>query len=296
MTGHDPVLLEAVVDGLAPVPGEHLLDLTIGLGGHALRILEATAPGGRLIGVDRDPAAHAMCRTSLPADRTELVHGNFGDLPSLRQRIGSGTWDLVLADLGVSSPQLDDGERGFSFRFDGPLDMRMDPTRGETAAQLIAMITEESLVTLIKELGEDRHARKIAVAIIRARAEEPIETTGRLASVIRNAVPVTGSSKLDAATRTFQALRIAVNRELEALQHLLDRIGSLLSPGGRLAIISFHSLEDRKVKECFRTLSSEGDHLLLTTRPIRATDSEVRHNPRSRSARLRIIRRLEEPA
>jgi len=292
MNGHDPVLLDEVLEGLAPATGEHLLDLTLGRGGHARRILEATAPDGRLTGVDRDPQAHAWSADELPGDRIELIHGNFGDLPDLRQRIGSGTWDLVLADLGVSSPQIDEGDRGFSFRFDGPLDMRMDPTRGETAAQLVASSTEEQLHNLIGQLGEDRHARKIAAAIVRARAVEPITTTARLASVIRDAVPVSRGNHLDAATRTFQALRISVNGELEALQHLLDRIGNLLSPAGRLAIISYHSLEDRKVKERFRTLAREGDHQLLTTRPVRPSDQEIRRNPRSRSARMRIIQRL----
>ena len=184
MNGHDPVLLDEVLEGLAPATGEHLLDLTLGRGGHARRILEETAPDGRLTGVDRDPQAHAWSADELPGDRIELIHGNFGDLPDLRQRIGSGTWDLVLADLGVSSPQIDEGDRGFSFRFDGPLDMRMDPTRGETAAQLVATSTEEQLLNLIGQLGEDRHARKIAAAIVRARAVEPITTTARLASVI----------------------------------------------------------------------------------------------------------------
>ena len=292
MNRHIPVLRDEVVQGLDPRAGENLLDLTIGRGGHALEILKKTAPDGRLVGVDRDPDALAHAVELLPADRTELVHGNFGDLPGLKESIGSGTWDLVLADLGVSSPQLDVPERGFSFRNDGPLDMRMDPTREGTAAQLLEGLTEGQLATLITELGEDRHARRIAAAIIRARAEQPIRTTGRLASVIRATVPNKSDSKVDAATRTFQALRIAVNGELEALQHLLDRVGSLLSPGGRLAVISYHSLEDRKVKATFRTLTQEGDHRLVTPRPVRPSMKEVSRNPRSRSARMRIICRL----
>ncbi|NRA74719.1 MAG: 16S rRNA (cytosine(1402)-N(4))-methyltransferase RsmH [Planctomycetes bacterium] len=292
MNGHIPVLRDEVVQGLDPRAGEHLLDLTLGRGGHALEILEKTAPDGRLLGVDRDPDALAHAAEILPADRTELVHGNFGDLPGLRGSIGKGTWDLVLADLGVSSPQLDEGERGFSFRHDGPLDMRMDPTREGTAAQLVEQLTEGQLVTLIAQLGEDRHARRIAGAIVRARAEQPIRTTGRLASVIRAVVPNKVDSTVDAATRTFQALRIAVNGELDALQHLLDRVGNLLSPGGRLAVISYHSLEDRKVKETFRTLMQEGDHRLVTPRPVRPSPEEVGRNPRSRSAKMRIICRL----
>lgn len=292
MNGHVPVLRDEVVQGLDPKSGEHLLDLTLGRGGHAVEILDKTAPDGRLLGVDRDPDALAHAAEVLPADRIELVHGNFGDLPDLRVSIGVGTWDLVLADLGVSSPQLDESDRGFSFRHDGPLDMRMDPTRQGTAAELLERITEGQLVTLISELGEDRFAARIAAAIVRARAQEPIRRTGRLAEVIRAAVPVRRDSKLDAATRTFQALRIAINGELEALQHLLDRVGSLLSPGGRLAIISYHSLEDRKVKDTFRTLTQEGDHRLVTPRLVRPSAVEVRRNPRSRSARMRIICRL----
>ena len=292
MNGHVPVLRDEVVQGLDPKSGEHLLDLTLGRGGHAVEILDKTAPDGRLLGVDRDPDALAHAAEVLPADRIELVHGNFGDLPDLRVSIGVGTWDLVLADLGVSSPQLDESDRGFSFRHDGPLDMRMDPTRQGTAAELLERITEGQLVTLISELGEDRFAARIAAAIVRARAQEPIRRTGRLAEVIRAAVPLRRDSKLDAATRTFQALRIAINGALEALQHLLDRVGSLLSPGGRLAIISYHSLEDRKVKDTFRTLTQEGDHRLVTPRLVRPSAVEVRRNPRSRSARMRIICRL----
>ncbi|MEE2882776.1 MAG: 16S rRNA (cytosine(1402)-N(4))-methyltransferase RsmH [Planctomycetota bacterium] len=292
MNGHVPVLRDEVVQGLDPKSGEHLLDLTLGRGGHAVEILDKTAPDGRLLGVDRDPDALAHAAEVLPTDRIELVHGNFGDLPDLRVSIGVGTWDLVLADLGVSSPQLDESDRGFSFRHDGPLDMRMDPTRQGTAAELLERITEGQLVTLISELGEDRFAARIAAAIVRARAQEPIRRTGRLAEVIRAAVPLRRDSKLDAATRTFQALRIAINGELEALQHLLDRVGSLLSPGGRLAIISYHSLEDRKVKDTFRTLTQEGDHRLVTPRLVRPSAVEVRRNPRSRSARMRIICRL----
>ena len=291
MGGHDPVLLAEVIQGLEPCSGEHLLDLTLGRGGHAHKILEKTAPGGRLTGVDRDPRALELCGDSLPADRVELVHGNFGDLPALRAHVGDGTWDLGLADLGVSSPQLDEADRGFSFRFDGPLDMRMDTTRGETAAQLLDGISEQELERLIRELGEDRYARRIAAAIVHARALEPIVTTGQLSSVVRGAVPSNKNQKVDAATRTFQALRIAINDELEALQHLLDRVGSLLSPGGRIAVISFHSLEDRKVKEAFRILDSEGDHHLITPRPIRPGEQEIYKNPRSRSSRLRILKR-----
>ena len=178
MNGHVPVLRDEVVQGLDPKSGEHLLDLTLGRGGHAVEILDKTAPDGRLLGVDRDPDALAHAAEVLPADRIELVHGNFGDLPDLRVSIGVGTWDLVLADLGVSSPQLDESDRGFSFRHDGPLDMRMDPTRQGTAAELLERITEGQLVTLISELGEDRFAARIAAAIVRARAQEPIRRTG----------------------------------------------------------------------------------------------------------------------
>ena len=291
MAGHVPVLLEEVIQGMSPSPGEHLLDLTLGRAGHSVEILRRTAPGGRLVGVDRDPVALEESATRLPAERVLLIQGDFGHLPRLREQVGHDTWDLVLADLGVSSPQIDDGERGFSFRFDGPLDMRMDPTEGETAAEYLARIEETELARIIHDYGEDRHSRRIAAAIIRERKIQPIETTLVLARLIEANTPKSSDHHLHPATRTFQALRIEINRELSALQHLLDRTGSLLSPGGRIAILSYHSLEDRKVKQSFKDLVREGDHELVTVKPVRPGEEEISRNPRSRSARLRILRR-----
>lgn len=276
---------------MAPEPGEHLLDLTLGRAGHSVEILQRTSPDGRLVGVDRDPVALEESAQRLPDERVLLIQGDFGRLPELREKIGHETWDLVLADLGVSSPQIDEGERGFSFRHDGPLDMRMDPTSGETAAEYLERVDEQELARIIHEYGEDRHSRRIAAAIHRAGKIRRLETTAELARVISEAVPRKGDPSIHPATRTFQALRIEINRELSALQHLLDRCGNLLSPGGRLAILSYHSLEDRKVKQAFRDLVHEGDHELVTPKPIRPGEEELQRNPRSRSVRLRILKR-----
>ena len=292
MAGHVPVLLDEVLDSLAPAPGEHLLDLTLGRAGHSVEILQRTSPDGRLVGVDRDPVALQESAQRLPEGRVLLIQGDFGHLPELREKIGHETWDLILADLGVSSPQIDEGERGFSFRHDGPLDMRMDPTTGETAAEYLARIDEGELARIIHEYGEDRHSRRIAAAIIRAQKISPLETTSGLAKVILDAVPRKADHHIHPATRTFQALRIEINREMTALQHLLDRCGNLLSPGGRLAILSYHSLEDRKVKQAFRDLIREGDHELVTPKPVRPGQEELLRNPRSRSVRMRVLRRL----
>ena len=221
MAGHVPVLLDEVIEGMAPSAGEHLLDLTLGRAGHSVEILQRTSPDGRLVGVDRDPVALEESARRLPEDRVSLIQGDFGRLPELREQMGCDSWDLVLADLGVSSPQIDEGERGFSFRYDGPLDMRMDPTSGESAAEYIARVDEKELARIIHEYGEDRHSRRIAAAIARERKIQPIETTAHLAGVIQKSVPRSADHHLHPATRTFQAVRIEVNRELVALQHLL---------------------------------------------------------------------------
>jgi len=292
MDGHVPVLLDEVIHGMSPSPGEHLLDLTLGRAGHSIEILRRTSPDGRLVGVDRDPDALQESALRLPAERVLLIQGDFGRMPQLREQVGNETWDLVLADLGVSSPQIDDGRRGFSFRHDGPLDMRMDPSEGETAAEYLARVDEAELARIIHEYGEDRHSRRIAAAIIRERRIQPVDTTLALARLIEANTPKSPDRHLHPATRTFQALRIEINRELTSLQHLLDRVGSLLSRGGRMAILSYHSLEDRKVKQAFKDLAREGDHELITAKPIRPGEEEVSRNPRSRSARLRILRRM----
>lgn len=221
-----------------------------------------------------------------------LLRGSFGELSSLRRSLPVPAFDLVLADLGVSSLQLDEGRRGFSFRRDGPLDMRMDPERGVSAEEYVNETTAEELARVIAEYGEERHARRVADEIVRERRGRPIGTTMQLAELVRRVVPRRRTDAIDPATRTFQAIRIAVNGELAALEHLLDHCDPILTPGGRFAVIAYHSLEDRRVKDAFRIRAREGTHALVTPRPVRPTDEEIARNPRARSARLRVLRRL----
>lgn len=220
-----------------------------------------------------------------------LLAGSFGELASLRSSLPVPAFDMVLADLGVSSLQLDEARRGFSFRRDGPLDMRMDPLRGESAAEYLQRTDVGELARVIAEYGEERHARRVAEEIVRVRGGRPIRTTHELAELVRRVVPRRHTDGIDPATRTFQAIRIAVNGELAALDHLLAHYDPLLRPGGRFAVISYHSLEDRRVKNAFRARAGEGDQEILTPRAIRPDEREVAENPRSRSARLRAVRR-----
>jgi 16S rRNA (cytosine1402-N4)-methyltransferase len=305
---HTTVLLQEAVDALAPRPGGLYCDATLGGAGHAERILDRSDPDGRLLGVDRDPSTLAVAEKRLQrfGDRVTLVHGVFGELPALLRHLGVELLDGVLVDLGVSSPQLDRPERGFSFRSEGPLDMRMDPTQGETARELCARISVDELADLIRKYGEERYAGRIARSIKEAVAEGGLNTTTELATLIARVVPTREQSK-DPATRTFQALRIAVNDELGQLERLLDAAPSLLRPGGRLAVIAFHSLEDGLVKHRLRALSQAPgvpDELvesmgltrptmrILTRKPIEASAVEVARNPRARSAKLRAAERL----
>jgi 16S rRNA (cytosine1402-N4)-methyltransferase len=280
---HEPVMVAEVLAILAPHRGGTFVDCTVGLGGHARALLAAGA--SRLIGIDRDPAAVSAARVALAefGARVDVWHGDYRRLDEALDARRVDKVDGVLADLGVSSMQLDT-QRGFSFQRDEPLDMRMDTTAGETAAERLAQASERELADVIYELGEERYARRIARAIVAARAESPIETTGRLAAVVRRAVP-----RIDPATRTFQAIRIWVNRELEGLDGFLRAAAGRLAAGGRLAVISFHSLEDRVVKHTLRALQAQGPPLLrvLTKRPVVPSETEVTRNPRSRSARLR---------
>jgi len=275
------------------VAGEAYLDLTIGCGGHALAISERVGPGGLVVGVDRDRDALDISRTALEGRGPVLLRGSFGELSSLRQSLPVPAFDLVLADLGVSSLQLDEARRGFSFRRDGPLDMRMDFDREPSAAEWIAEVEVSELERVIKEYGEERHAKRIAKEIDRVRRIGPLKTTGELAEAIRRVNRRGRGDAIDPATRTFQAIRIAVNGELDALEHLLEHFDPLLTPGGRLAVIAYHSLEDRRVKKSFRIRAREGDHELITAKPVRPSEEEIARNPRSRSARLRVIRRRE---
>lgn len=288
---HAPVLLRETIAQLAPRSGGVYVDVTLGRGGHAEAILEASAPDGRLIGIDRDPRAleETAPRLARFGARATLVHAAFADLRAVLEEEGTPQVDGLLADLGVSSPQLDDPGRGFSFRAEGPLDMRMDPSRGETAAELIAHTDERSLADLIYRLGEERRSRPIARAIKRAEGEGRMSTTGDLRAAVVSVMGPRRQGGIDPATRTFQALRLAVNGELEQLDALLEAIPDVLADGGVAAIISFHSLEDRAVKRAFR-----GDDRLapITKKPIVAAEDEERSNPRSRSAKLRAARRL----
>ena len=274
---------------LQPETGGTFVDCTLGLGGHARMLLEHGAD--RLIGIDRDLDAIAQARQALEPwiDRVTLVHGDYRRLDQLLDPFGVTAVTGVLADLGVSSMQLDAEGRGFSFRRDEPLDMRMDRSSGPTAAELIERVDEGELADVIFQFGEERRSRRVARAIVAARNAAPIRTTGRLAEIVRQAVAARGWQRIDPATRTFQAIRIWVNRELDGLAEFIATAARRLQPAGRLAIISFHSLEDRAVKHTLRDLARGDDAVvsLLTKHPVVATGEEVAANPRARSAKLR---------
>ncbi|GAB4437936.1 MAG: 16S rRNA (cytosine(1402)-N(4))-methyltransferase RsmH [Chloroflexi bacterium OHK40] len=302
---HTAVLPEAVLAALAPRPGGRYIDGTVGGGGHAAALLAAAQPGGRLLGIDADPAALSAAEArlragGLPPMSYTLHHGRFGDMGAIAGQYGFGPVDGILLDLGVSSHQLDTPERGFSFASDGPLDMRLDPTRGPTAADLVNGLEEEALADLIYRYGEERASRRIARLIVAQRARAPITRTTELAAVVARAIGRGGRERIHPATRTFQALRIAVNGELEQLEAALPQAVELLGPGGRLAVISFHSLEDRIVKLYFRAESGYGGSAnprpprlaIVTKKPIEASPAERQANPRARSARLRVAERL----
>jgi 16S rRNA (cytosine1402-N4)-methyltransferase len=290
---HEPVLLAETVALLAPARGGLFVDCTVGLGGHAQAVLAAGAT--RLIGLDRDTAALGIAAQSLSTwqDRVELVHADFRELPAVLATRGIDVMAGCLADLGVSSMQFDAEGRGFSFRRDEPLDMRMDQTQGPTAADLLADTGEEDLANVIFQYGEERYSRRIARGVVEARRSARIGTTGQLAQIVRRAVPRKGYQRIDPATRTFQALRIWVNRELEGLDEFLGAASKLLAAGARLAVITFHSLEDRIVKHAFRALAAGEEALrVLTRKPVIPGEAEVARNPRARSAKLRAIERL----
>ncbi len=287
---HVPVLRDAVLEQLAPRDGGLYVDVTLGRAGHAEAILEASAPSGRLFGFDRDDEALAASRARLArfGARAHVAHARFSELEDRLASLGAPRVDGVLADLGVSSPQLDTSERGFSFRTEGPLDMRMDRARGETARELIARLHERELADVLYAYGEERRSRAIARSIKRAEAEGSLATTLDLARAIWR---VTGPRRvgIDPATRSFQALRIVVNAELDELDALLAALPDVLADGGVAALISFHSLEDRAIKHTLRETSTLE---VLTRRPIVASDEESSRNPRARSAKLRVARRL----
>ena len=285
---HEPVMVGEVLEHLDPSRGGVFVDCTVGLGGHARALLEAGA--SRLIGLDRDPSAIDRARVELNGfgDRVDLVHADFRRFSALLDDRGVASVNGVLADLGVSSMQLDSPDRGFSFRHDGPLDMRMDMTAGPTAAESIRDADERTLADVIYEFGEERHSRRIARAIVAARQREPITTTGQLADIVRRATPRKGYTRIDPATRAFQAIRIWVNGELAGLDGFLGEVARRLGDGGRMAVITFHSLEDRIVKHTLRALQGEVAGLRIRTkRPIVPSEAELTRNPRARSAKLR---------
>jgi 16S rRNA (cytosine1402-N4)-methyltransferase len=316
--GHVPVLLKEAIDFLAIRRGGTYIDATVGLGGHSYEIAKRLGAQGRLIGVDKDAAAIAIARERLVASRQspvsgetdgatgvarrgddgadwpsiELIHGSFANLAGDgRLATDDSKVDGLLADLGVSSLQLDNAARGFSFQAEGPLDMRMNTQSGETAEQVVNQADEVTLANLIYEFGEERRSRRIARAIVRSR---PIRTTAQLAEIVSAAArPMNQAERrIHPATRTFQALRIFVNRELDDLRALLEAAPRLLKPGGRLVIISFHSLEDRIVKDALREGAKRGHYRVLTKKPVTANEEEIDRNPRSRSAKLRAAERI----
>lgn len=305
---HVSVLLDEAVDALAIKPAGIYVDGTFGRGGHSRRILQKLGDKGRLIALDRDLAA-VKAAAAIDDPRFSIVHRHFSDMGDALQELGVPQVQGVLLDLGISSPQIDEGERGFSFRFDGPLDMRMDQSRGQTAAEFLAETTEQQLTGVIKDYGEERFAKQIARAVIAARTGgQSITTTGQLAKIVASAVPKLEPGQ-DPATRTFQALRIFLNQELEELSLVLPQCMGALAAGGRLAVISFHSLEDRIVKRFIRGEQDRDDlpanfpvrakdlpqpRLMAVGRAIKPSDTEVRRNPRSRSAVLRIAERTAE--
>jgi 16S rRNA (cytosine1402-N4)-methyltransferase len=291
---HIPVMTAEVLASLRPQGGGLFVDCTVGLGGHTRALLEAGA--GRVIGLDRDTDALEEARLTLAkwSDRVDLVHADYRSIADVLDRRHIARVDGALADLGVSSMQFDAEGRGFSFQRDEPLDMRMDRTGGETAAELVARSDEQELADAIFRYGEERFSRRIARAIVHARAQAPIATTGRLADIVRRAIPRRGPARIDPATRTFQALRIWVNRELDGLDRFIETAARRLRAGARLAVITFHSLEDRIVKHTLRALA-HGDEAVvsvLTKKPLVPSDDEVRANPRARSAKLRAAERL----
>jgi len=279
------------LDALAPAAGQTIVDATVGAGGHARLLAERLGPTGRLIGLDQDPTMLALARSRLEGFPVTLRHANFDQLPAVLSELGIAAADDVLADLGVCFDQIDTPERGFSFQQPGPLDMRMDPEQGEPARALLRRLSERELADIFWKYGEERYSRRIARKIVETRRRTPLETTEQLAELVRRCVPRLRGRRqvIDPATRVFQALRIAVNDELGALDRFLAALPACVKPGGRAVVISFHSLEDRRVKQAFRDKQHWEN---LTRKPVRANEEELRNNPRARSAKLRAATRL----
>ncbi|MBP85873.1 MAG: 16S rRNA (cytosine(1402)-N(4))-methyltransferase [Planctomycetaceae bacterium] len=287
-TIHIPVFPRETLEWLAPGPGQVIVDGTLGGAGHTRLIAELVGEKGHVLAIDRDPAAIERAEEELADLPVTPVHGSYDVLPEILREEGIEAVDGILLDLGLSSDQLADNDRGFSFNAEGPLDLRFDPTRGEPAWRLLNRLSAEHLANLIYEFGEERYSRRIGRRIVEQRRKAPIRTATELAELVRGCVPRDRKSKLDRATRTFQALRIAVNDELKTIERALSRFPDCLRPGGRAVVISFHSLEDRLVKTAFR---QDPRYVILTKKPIRPNESEIQMNPRSRSARLRVAER-----
>ena len=291
---HEPVMVNEVLAFLEPMRGGVFVDCTVGLGGHARALLAAATT--RVIGLDRDPAALAIASETLREfrGRVELAHSDYRQFDAVLDARGIRAVDGALADLGLSSFQLEAEGRGFSFQREDPLDMRMDTTTGATAAELVNDASERDLADVIYRFGEERFSRRVARAIVENRQTTPIRTTGQLAAIVRHAIPRRGFSRIDPATRTFQALRIWVNRELDGLDDFIARLAERLKTGARMVIITFHSLEDRIVKHTLRALAQREDALVrvLTKKPVLPQPDEIDRNPRARSAKLRAAERV----
>lgn len=299
-TGHIPVLLNEVLSFLDVEndrPGLRVLDCTLGRGGHAAHIIPKLGPGGHYLGMDLDPGnlAYAQERLTPIAEQADVAlhvaNQSFAAAENAMRQADIESFDVILADLGFASNQVDDPERGLSFKHDGPLDMRLDPAGATTAADLVNRLGETELADIIFRFGDERLSRRIARKIVQSRGDQPISTTSELAEICRRAYGPKGSSRIDPATRTFQALRIAVNGELDALDMLLKRLPNLVAEDGLVGIISFHSLEDRLVKRAFQEAEKQGTFKRVTRKPVTASQEESHNNPRSRSAKLRVARR-----
>lgn len=291
---HIPVMLNEVIEYLQPKPGHIIVDGTLGLGGHAEVIADIIGPQGQLIGIDRDAQALEQARENLKKyrDRCHFVHRDYRYMDKILETLNIQKVDGVLLDLGLSSFQLDNPERGFSFRNDGPLDMRMDQDSPLSAFDLVNSLSEKEISSILKEFGQERWHQRIARYVVHQRSQKPIETTKELSDIVLRAMPHGKKrEKIHPATRTFQAVRIAVNRELEGLEEALDKCTDVLKIGARIAVIAFHSLEDRIVKQKFRSLAKCGNLNLVVKKPLRPGEGEAGVNPRARSARLRIAER-----
>lgn len=294
---HVPVMLEEVLDYLKLAPGQTIVDATLGTGGHAEEILKRITPGGRLIGLDRDENSLAIARDRLAPfkESTEFVHANFSDLDTVLAKLGINKIDGIVFDLGISTYQLRDAQRGFSFQEDGPLDMRLDQSSYICAHDLLNSLDENEISQMLWNFGQERWHNRIAHLLVNARASEPIATTKQLANLVMRAIPHRYRKsyyRIHPATRTFQAVRIAVNRELEILESTVKKAVELLQKQARICVISFHSLEDRAIKHTFRALKVDGLINIITAKPLTPKDSEIEANPSSRSSKFRVAERI----